>query len=99
MPIEFMKKIMMTGIGLAVKTQAEIEELTKEFIDKARMNEDEGKKFFDDMLKKYENAKVDMEKKIRDGIAEALEKTEFASRKELNALKVEVEELKKTLNR
>ncbi len=95
MPFEFMKKAMMIGIGIAMKTQSEIEEMTKDFVDKTKMSEDEGKKFIDDMVKKYEEAKKDMEKKIRDGVAEYMTKADIASKKELEELKKEVEELKK----
>lgn len=95
MPFEFMKKAMMIGIGIAMKTQSEIEEMTKDFVDKTKMSEDEGKKFIDDMVKKYDEAKKDMEKKIRDGVAEYMNKADIASKKELDALKQEVEELKK----
>jgi len=95
MPFEFMKKAMMIGIGIAMKTQSEIEEMTKEFVDKTKMSEDEGKKFIDDMVKRYDEAKKDMEKKIRDGVAEYMTKADIASKKELEALKKEVEELKK----
>jgi len=95
MPFQLMKKAMMIGIGIAMKTQSEIEEMTKDFVDKTKMSEDEGKKFIDDMVKKYEEAKKDMEKKIRDGVAEYMTKADIASKKELEELKKEVEELKK----
>ena len=95
MPIEFMKKVMMTGIGLALKTQSEIEEIANDFIKKNKMSEAEGRKFVDDMRKKYEEAKNDMEKKIRDGVAEYMTHADIASKKELEALKKEVKALKK----
>jgi polyhydroxyalkanoate synthesis regulator phasin len=47
------------------------------------------------MVKRYDEAKKDMEKKIRDGVAEYMTKADIASKKELEALKKEVEELKK----
>lgn len=93
-PFEFMKKSMMMGLGMALKTQAEIEELTKDFINKSQMNEEEGKKFIDDMMKRYEKSRSDMEKQIKDSIAEYMAKADIASKKELDALKKEVEELK-----
>lgn len=99
MPMEFMKKAMMTGLGVMLKTQAEFEEMTKEFINKTKMSEDEGKKFIDDMMKKYEEARDDMTKQIKKGIAEYMTKADIASKKELDALKKEVEELKKALGK
>ena len=95
MPFEFMKKTMMTGLGMALKTQAEMEELAKEFINKSKMNEEEGKKFIDDMMKRYEKARDDMAKQITDSIADYMAKADIASKKELDALKKEVEDLKK----
>jgi polyhydroxyalkanoate synthesis regulator phasin len=91
-----MKKVMLTGIGLAMKTQSEIEEMTKEFIEKSKMNEAEGRKFIDDMMKKYDEARNDMEKKIRDAVADYMAHADIASKKELDALKAEVEDLKKS---
>jgi len=96
MPFEMMKKVMLTGIGLALKTQAEMEALTKEVIKKSRMGEAEGKKFIDDVMKKYDKAKKDMDQKIRKGIADYMAEADIASQKELNALKKEVANLKKT---
>ena len=95
MPFEFMKKTMMTGLGMALKTQSEIEEMTKEFINKNKLNEEEGKKFIDDMMKRYEKARDDMENQIRNSVAEYMAKADIASKKELDALRKEVEELKK----
>jgi polyhydroxyalkanoate synthesis regulator phasin len=95
MPLEFMKKAMMTGLGLALKTQSEIEELTREMIKKSKMSEEEGRKFIDDMMKKYEDARKDMEKQIKDGIADYMSKADVASKKDLDALKKEVDKLKK----
>ncbi|MFA5321842.1 MAG: hypothetical protein WC373_04150 [Smithella sp.] len=95
MPFEMMKKIMMTGIGLALKTRSEMETMAKDIIKKSKMGETEGKKFVDDVMKKYEKAKKDMDQKIRKGITDYMASADIASKKELNALKKEVSNLKK----
>jgi polyhydroxyalkanoate synthesis regulator phasin len=95
MPLEMMKKVMLTGIGLALKTPSEIESIAKEMIKKSKMGEKEGKKFIADVMKKYDKAKKYMENKIRKGVAEYMPRTSIASKKELNALKKEVRNLKK----
>lgn len=97
MPFDFIKKTMMTGIGMALKTQAEFEEMTKAFIEKSRMSEDEGRKFIEEMMDKYQEAKGDMEKKIEENVKKVLQNADIASNKELNALKEEVEKLKEKL--
>lgn len=95
MPFELMKKVMTTGIGLALKTQSEVESLAKEMIKKSKMSEAEGKKFIADITKKYDRAKKDMETKIQKGISDYMSSADLASKKELNALKKEVANLKK----
>jgi polyhydroxyalkanoate synthesis regulator phasin len=95
MPFELMKKVMMTGIGLALKTQSEIEAMAKEIIKKSKMGEAEGEKFIADVLKKYDKARKDMEQKIHKGVSEYMASADIASKKELNALKKEIASMKK----
>ncbi len=95
MPFELMKKVMVTGIGLALKTQAEIESIAKDIIKKSKMSEAEGEKFINDVLKKYDKARVDMEKKIQKGVSDYMSKADIASKKELAALKKEIAGMKK----
>jgi len=95
MPFELMKKVMMTGLGLALKSQSEMEALTKDLIKKSKMGEAEGKKFVDDVMKKYDKAKKDMETTIRKGIADYMSSADIASKKEVESLKQEIKKLKK----
>jgi len=95
MPFEIMKKVMLTGIGLALKTRSEMEALTRDIIKRSKMSEAEGRKFVADVMKKYDKARADMEKQIKKGIAEYLAQADIASKKELQALKQEVQRLKK----
>jgi polyhydroxyalkanoate synthesis regulator phasin len=95
MPFELMKKIMLTSIGLALKTPSEMESMAKELIKKGKMSEKEGKKFIDDITKKYNRAKNDVENKIRKSIDEYMNSADIAIKKELNSLKKEINNLKK----
>jgi polyhydroxyalkanoate synthesis regulator phasin len=95
MPFALMKKVMLTGVGLALKTQSEMEAIAKDIIKQTKMGEEEGKKFIADIMKKYDKAKTDMEKKIQKGIADYMASADIASKQELNALKKEVNNLKK----
>lgn len=95
MPFEMMKKVMLTGIGLALKTQSEVEAMAKDMIKKSKMGEAEGKKFIAEISKKYDKAKKDMETKIKKGVSDYMASADLASQKELIALKKEVANLKK----
>ncbi len=42
---DLIKKTMLTGVGLALKTWDEVEDLAKELVEKGKMSEKEGKNF------------------------------------------------------
>jgi len=52
--LEFIKKTMLTGIGIAMKTKDELEEWVKEIVKKGEMSENEGKDFLENVKKKIQ---------------------------------------------
>ena len=50
---DLIKKTLLTGVGLALKTWDEVEDLAKDLVDKGKMNEKEGGKFIKDLHKRY----------------------------------------------
>ena len=96
--LDFIKKTMLTGIGLAMKTKDELEEWVKEVVKKGEMSENEGKNFLDDLKKKSKEAQKDFEEKIESKFKDLLKKADIATRDEVNDLKNEIEELKKAVN-
>jgi polyhydroxyalkanoate synthesis regulator phasin len=97
--LDFIKKTMLTGIGIAMKTKDELEEWVKEIVKKGEMSEKEGKSFLDDLKEKSEKAQKDFEEKIESKFKELLKKADIATRDEINDLKNEIEELKKTISK
>ncbi len=95
--LDLLKKSMAFSVGLAVKTKEEIEDLAKEFMNQGKMSEQEGSKFMDDMLRRYEDSKKSLENKVEKIVRDILKKSDIASLKELEALKQEVQELKEKL--
>lgn len=97
--LDFIKKSMLTGIGIAMKTKDELEDWVREIVKKGEMSETEGRNFLDDIKKKSREAQKDLEEKIESKFKELLKKADIATRDEINALKDEIEELKKTMSR
>ena len=93
--LDFIKKTMLTGIGIAMKTKDELEEWVKEIVKKGEMSEKEGKSFLDDLKEKSEKAQEKIESKFKD----LLKKADIATRDDVNDLKNEIEELKKTVSK
>jgi len=96
--IDLIKKTMMAGIGLALKTRDEVEDLVKDLVKKSSMNEQEGKKFLDELLSRYDEAKVKMEERVEKMVKDFLKKADVVTGDELKALKKEIRELKKAIS-
>ncbi len=92
--LELIKKAMYSGIGMALKTKAEVEEFAKDFVKKTELSESEGKQFVDDFLKRYDESRDKLEEKIEKSVKDVLSKTNVASRDELAEIKAEIKKLK-----
>lgn len=95
---DLVKKSMLTGIGLALKTRDEVEELVKEIQKKGEMSESEGRKFLDDVQKRYDEAQEKLEKRVETAVKDFLKKTNIVTTDELKDLKKEIRELKSIVN-
>ena len=96
--LDLMKKGMLAGIGLALKTWDEVEDMVQDIQKKGEMSEAEGRKFFDDVHKKYEEAQDKLEKRVETTVKDFLKKTQIVTADELKELKKEIRELKSIIN-
>jgi polyhydroxyalkanoate synthesis regulator phasin len=95
---DIVKKGMLAGIGLALKTWDEVEEMVKDVQKRGEMSEVEGRKFFDDVKKKYEEAQGKLENRVEQTVNDLLKKTQLVTADELKELKKEIRELKSIVN-
>jgi len=95
---DIMKKSMLAGIGLALKTWDEVEEMVEDVQKKSKMSEDEGRKFLDEARERYEEAQGKLEKRVEDTAKDFLKKTNIVTTDELKELKKEIRELKSIIN-
>jgi len=95
--LDFMKKYMMLGVGLAVKTKDEVEKMAKDLINQGKMSEQEGRHFMDDLFKRYDESKKVMEDKVENLVESSMKKAGFARQSEVETLKKELQELKEKL--
>jgi len=96
--IDLIKKTMMAGIGLALKTRDEADDLVKDLVKRGTMSEQEGKKFLDDLLKRYDEARDKLEERVEANVKKFLKKADIVTGDELKALKKEIRELKKAIS-
>ena len=96
--LEYLKKSLLTGVGLALRSKSEIEELAREFADKSKMDQDEAKAFLNECRQKYDDAKSGFDKKIETTIERVLVKLELPTRSDIQALNDRIDELTRKLS-
>lgn len=84
--LNLVKKVMLTGVGLAVMTKEKAEELGRELVKKGEITEKEGKEFVEEILKKSEDARKDFEKKVEESVKKVLAKLDVVTKKDFNKL-------------
>ncbi|MFZ5563796.1 MAG: phasin family protein [Thermodesulfobacteriota bacterium] len=95
--IDLLKKFMFAGIGMALKTKEEVEEFASDLVQRAELSENEGKKFVNDFLKRYDESREKLEEKVERTVKDLLAKANLVTREELTAVKDEIKHMRKTL--
>jgi len=94
---ELIKNIFYLGAGAAFATKEKINEVKNELVEKGKLTQEEGRQFVDELLKKSEQAKEDLEKKVNEAVTEQLAKMNVATRDDVDTLRKQVEELRELL--
>ena len=97
--LEFLKKTIWIGAGLAAMTAEKIEETVKEIVKKGDISEKEGRELIDDLIEKSKKAKKDLGERVENVVQETLQRLKIPTRKEMEALKARIEELEKAIEK
>jgi polyhydroxyalkanoate synthesis regulator phasin len=95
--IDQLKKALITGVGLAAKTWAEVEAAGKEAIRKAEVADPEAKRFLKGLKENFEKTQETMEEKVKQVVKDALKKADIATRADVKDLWDEIRSLKREL--
>jgi polyhydroxyalkanoate synthesis regulator phasin len=96
---DLLKNVMYAGIGAAFLTREKLEEVGKDLAEKGSLSVDEGKAFVDDLLKKSESAKINLEHWIGRKVEEKVKQCHLASMDEITELRRRIDELEAALNK
>jgi len=95
--IDLVKKVLLTGVGVAALTKDKIEEVARDFVEKGKMTEKEGRAFVDDLVSRSEESRAEFQKQIESRVQNVLEKMDLAKKSEVDELKLEIEKLREEL--
>lgn len=95
--IELIKKAMFTGLGVASLTREKIEDISREFVEKGKLSELEGKKLVDELLEISEKSKSEIKNQVEEHVTAALSTMKIATGKEIDELKQEIIALKQAI--
>ncbi len=93
--LDFLKRTIWIGAGLAAMTAEKIEETVKEIVNRGHMSEKEGKELIDDLIEKSKKAKRDLGERVENAVQETLQRLKIPGRKEVDELKARIEQLEK----
>ena len=96
---EMLKNVLYAGIGAAFLTKEKIEEIKAELIEKGKLSQEEGRQFVDDLLRKSEKAKDQLDLWVNKRVEERVQQLNLVTKDELADLQRKIEELQAVLNR
>jgi len=96
---ETLKNMFYIGAGAAFLTKEKLEEFKTDLIETGKVTKEEGKQLIEEMFKKSEEAKKELEQKIQDAVTDQLRKKNVATGDDIAELKSRIEELKAMLEK
>ncbi len=95
--MDLVKKTLLIGLGIAAVGKDKIESLANMLVEKGNLSETEGQKLVDEITKKAEDAKNDLNEKVENMVSKALKKMNVVTKDDLASLSKQIKELEKTL--
>jgi len=97
--IDLIKKTLLTGVGLAVMTKDKVEELGRDLVDQAKLSENEGRDFLDNLMKQSEAARGEFETRVNGLVKKAVEGLNLVHQDELTKVQARLAELEAELKK
>jgi len=96
---DLIKKALSLGLGAMLVSKDKVEEVVNELVKRGELGQEEGKTLVSELIKKGEASVNEVEGIIEKIVKGVMEKLSLPTRKELNELKSEIEELKEKVNK
>ncbi|CAK8712781.1 Polyhydroxyalkanoate synthesis regulator phasin [Candidatus Electrothrix laxa] len=94
---ELLKNMIYTGVGAAFLTRDKLDEIRKDLVGRGNLTREEGKEFVEDLLKKSDNARDQLELWLNRQVEKRIKELNLATVDEVEDLRRKVEELETAL--
>ena len=94
---ETIKKMMLTGVGIAIVTKERAEEMAKDMINKGTLSEQQGKEFVEKLVKESHQAQETFEAKLEELMQKAVSKLDRIKKGDFEKLSKKVTRLEKEI--
>ena len=91
--LDLTRKAILTSVGLGLIARDKIDELIEKIREENKLTEEESRKLANELLDQSEEARKNLEEEVKKTVADAMEKLNIPSRKDLEDLKARVEKL------
>ncbi len=96
---DLLKKALSLGFGALLVSKDKVEDVVNELVKKGELGQEEGKNLVNELIGKGEASMNEIEVKIEKIVKSVTEKLNLPTRKELDEIKSEIEQLKEKLNK
>ncbi len=94
---EYVKKSLLTGVGMALRSKSEIRELAEEFAKSTQMNQAEAREFLEECQQRYEEARSNLDKRMEKTVEEILKRLDLPTSSDIQALNKRIDDLVKQI--
>ena len=94
---EYIRKSLLTGVGMALRSKSEIEDLAREFAETSKMGQDEARQFLEECRQRYDDARSGLDRRIEETMETVMKKLDLPTRSDVEALQKRVDDLTQKL--
>jgi polyhydroxyalkanoate synthesis regulator phasin len=94
---EYVKKSLRTGVGMALRSKAEIRELAEELAKSTQMSQAEAKDFLEECQHRYEDAREKLDQRMEQTVEKILRRLDLPTRSDITALNKRIDDLVKKI--
>jgi polyhydroxyalkanoate synthesis regulator phasin len=93
--MDFVKKGLAFGLGLAVTSKEQVEKLVNEWVKKGELSKEESKEMINQLIQRGEEEKNELKRIIREQLKQMMDQLDVATKEDINRLEQRILNLEK----